>query len=417
MSNVKPTVHGVTQDTPFARNYAREVLVFDDGSGVWLRDVAGRRYLDMGSGIAVNALGHGDRGLVRAIARQSRRVIHVSNLYATMPSLELGQRLVDACSPVMRTGAAAVQLGNSGSEANEAAIKYARLWSHSVYGGSRHRILSFENAFHGRTMGSLSATPRESYRRKFEPLVPGFAAIPFNDVAALHRAVDDTVCAVLVEVVQGEGGLQVISREMVAALNALGPDCGVLVIADEIQTGLYRLGTFLGSQTYGLEPDIVTLSKPLAGGLPLGATVIPAVVNNCVTPGDHGTTFGGGPVTSAAALYTLRRMESGKFREGVVARAAQLHAGLRELQQQFRWIVELRGEGMLRGLRIDLGPDQSVLYPAIVAAAQENGLLILRSGEDSIRIAPPLVIRERELAEGLARLRKVCEQIDNRRTS
>ncbi len=405
-----------TEDTPFARNYARRMLTFSHGKGVWLTDTAGTRYLDLGSGIAVNALGYGDAGFSRVLARQSRKVVHVSNLYTTEPSLRLGERLLALSAPVLREPPAAVHLGNSGAEANEAAIKYARLWSYLTRGEGHHRIISFTDAFHGRTMGALSATPKEAYRKKFEPLVPGFVSVPFNDCAALEKALDESVTAVMVEVVQGEGGLREISPEMVETLNRLGPERGVLVIADEIQTGLGRLGSLLGCQAVGLQPDIITLSKPLAGGLPLSATIIPGRINDLVQVGDHGTTFGGGPVTSAAALYVLDRLESPRFLADLAVREEQLNAGLRELQQQFRWIVELRGRGLLRGLRLDLGPDQEKLFPQVLEVAQELGLLLLRSGSDVIRVAPPLVISGKEMVEALKRLRSVCETIESRRT-
>ncbi len=406
-----------TQDTPFPRNYSRQVLTFDHGRGVYLTDIAGNRYLDLGSGIAVNALGYGDRQLARIIARQARQMVHVSNLYATPTALQLGNRLLDLAGLAMRTDAGAVHFGNSGAEANEGAIKYARLWSYRTRGPGHHRIISFSNAFHGRTMGALSATPKEAYRTAFEPLVPGFDTVPFNDVEALKAALDDTVAAVMVEVVQGEGGLQEIYPEMVAFLNSLGPEQGVLVIADEVQTGLGRLGTLFGCTSIGLKPDIITLSKPLAGGLPLSATIIPVVVNEQVQVGDHGTTFGGGPVTSAAALYVLDRMERRGFLDSVQKRAAQFEEGIRHIQKQFPWIVEIRGRGLLRGLRIDLGKDQETQFPKILVVAQDRGLLLLRSGSDVIRVAPPLIISEREMEKALQLLQAVFETIESRRTT
>lgn len=406
-----------TQDTPFARNYSRQVLTLDHGRGIYLTDITGNRYLDLGSGIAVNALGYGDRRLARLIARQARQVVHVSNLYATPAALTLGNRLLELAGPVMRAGAGAVHFGNSGAEANEGAIKYARLWSHRTRGAGYHRIISFSNAFHGRTMGALSATPKQAYRTAFEPLVPGFDTVPFNDVEALKTALDGTVAAIIVEVVQGEGGLQEISPEMVAFLNTLGPEQGVLVIADEVQTGLGRLGTLFGSAAVGLKPDIITLSKPLAGGLPLSATIIPNVVNEQVQVGDHGTTFGGGPVTSTAALYVLDRLEGRGFLQSVQERAEQFHEGIRRMQEQFPWILEIRGRGLLRGLQIDLGSDQDTLFPKLLVVAQDKGLLLLRSGSDVIRIAPPLIITEREMKKALELLQSVFETIESRRTT
>ncbi len=407
----------LTNDTPFVRNYAREVLQFSHGRDVWLYDTAGNRYLDLGAGIAVNALGYGDRRLARAVSRQMKRLVHVSNLYTTPPALELGRRLLDIASPVGREPFTAVHFGNSGSEANEAAIKYARLKAFTEKGPGHHRILAFENAFHGRTMGSLSATPKEAYRKKFEPLLPGFDFIPINDVPALERAITDDVAAIMVEPVQGEGGLEVLNRDTAEALNRIGAERKILVIADEIQTGLGRLGTLFGSTLSGLKPDILTLSKPLAGGLPLSATLVPASVNDQVEVGDHGTTFGGGPATSAAALYILDRILEPGFLNRVQERAQELQEGLERLRGRYDWITELRGTGMLRGLRIDLGDAQERLFPEIIPVARNQGLLILRSGADVIRIAPPLVIDRRDLQRGLGMLDNVFQTINARRNA
>ena len=405
----------LTGDTPFVKNYARQVLQLSHGKGVWLWDADGNRYLDMGSGIAVNALGYGNRRLARVVERQMRRLVHVSNLYATPPSIELGRRLLDLAKGVGRAPYAALHFGSSGAEANEAAIKYARLYALAKKGEGHHRILSFDRAFHGRTMGALSATPNPAYRRKFEPLVPGFETVPYNDPDALEKILDDTFAAVLVEIVQGEGGLTVISPQMVEKLNTLCAERNVLLIADEIQTGLGRLGEYFGSTAVGLRPDIITLSKPLAGGLPLSATLIPAAVNDQVQLGDHGTTFGGGPVTCAAALHILERLTSAGFLDTVRRRAAELERGLSMIVDRFDFVEEVRGMGMLRGLRINLGDRQSELYPEILGAARDIGLIVLRSGADVIRIAPPLVITSRELQTGLHRLEQTLESINARR--
>lgn len=407
----------ITQDTPFAHNYGREVLQIAHGKGVYLWDTNGNRYLDFGSGIAVNALGYGDRGLARAVHRQMKRLVHVSNLYATPPSLEFGYRLLEFTSSIGREPFTGVHFGNSGAEANESAIKYARLYAQAVRGAGHHKILSFEHAFHGRTLGALSATPKEAYRTKFEPLLPGFETVPYNDRAALEAKLDRSFAAVLVEVVQGEGGLTPLQPNVATALNELTRQHDVLLIADEIQTGLGRLGEYFGSTIVGLTPDIVTLSKPLAGGLPLSATLIPEKVNSRLEPGDHGTTFGGGPVTTTAGLYVLERLTRDGFLRDLRQRSAQLDQGLTALKERFPFIRELRGTGMLRGLRIDLSDRQNDLYPEIMSVARDKGLIVLRSGTDVIRIAPPLIISAKELERGLEMLAKTLEEIDKRRTS
>jgi acetylornithine/N-succinyldiaminopimelate aminotransferase len=407
----------MTHDTPFARNYARQVLLIDRGKGVWIWDTSGNRYLDFGSGIAVNALGYGDRRLARTVAKQMKRLVHVSNLYATEPGISLANRLLELANPVARESFAAVHFGNSGAEANESAIKYARLYAQSRRGEGHHRIMSLSDGFHGRTMGALSATPNEAYRRKFEPLLPGFETVAFDDPEALRNAVDDTVAGILVEVVQGEGGLRMLSTEMVDALHEVREKYDLLLIVDEIQTGLGRTGTLFGSSQVGLRSDIMCLSKPLAGGLPMSATLIPDRVNRELNPGDHGTTFGGGPATSAAALYVLDRITSDGFLETVAKRTEQLHEGLAAIMNRFDFVTELRGAGLLRGLRVDLGPDQDALFSEILPTAREQGLLLLRSGKDVIRIAPPLVISKKEMDEGLQRLTTTLETVQMRRTS
>lgn len=415
MKDIPLITPALTGETPFARNYAREVLEIASGRGCRVKDTRGNSYLDFGSGIAVNALGYGDRGLARRVARQMRKLVHVSNLYATPPSLALAEELLQLASPAGRTPFQAVHFGNSGAEANEAAIKYARLRAQHLKGLGHHTIVAFEKAFHGRTLGALSATPNEAYRKKFEPLLPGFTFLPLNDLARLDQAVTEETAAVILEPLQGEGGLESPSPEMVELLNRISAERGVLVIADEIQTGLGRLGELFGSTLIGLTPDIITLSKPLAGGLPLSATLIPPTINELLQPGDHGTTFGGGPVTTEAGRYVLERITAPGFMEQVRQRANQLDQGLEELRKNHPWITDLPGRGLLRGLRIDLGPDQEELFPAILPAALKRGLLILRSGSNVIRIAPPLIISPRDLQRGLAILDTVFHTISARR--
>jgi len=398
------------QTTPFAHNYASEMIVFDHGEGVYLYDTEGNRYLDFGAGIAVNALGHADAEVAEAVADQMRKVVHVSNLYATPPSLAFGRELLEAAAGAGREPFTAVQFGNSGAEANEAAIKYARLTGRAEHGTERYRIISFENAFHGRTFGSLSATPQPKYREPFEPLVPGFLTVPMNDASALEKAVDESIAAIMVEVIQGEGGLTLLESSMAEAINDISQKHGTLVIADEIQTGFGRTGALFASTGVGLTPDIITLSKPLAGGLPLSATLIPDRVNAKLTPGIHGTTFGGGPVTAAAGRVVLRRLNAPGFLDRVNAAAATLDAGLREIASTVDCVKQLRGRGLLRGLVLDFGDQTDALFPGILTTAQRNGLIVLRSGRNVLRLAPPLIISDDEIVLGLTILKKILEE-------
>lgn len=402
----------LTIDNPFTNSYERQLLQLSRGRGAKLWDANGNRYIDLGAGISVNALGYGGRRFSRIIARQARRLVHVSNLYTTAPAVELGSRLMGFAMGVIPGGAAAVHFGNSGAEANEAAIKFARLYSKARYNHTRTTIVAFQNAFHGRTLGALSATPNQKYRHKFEPLVPGFTFLPFNDVKAIETQIGDDVAAIIVEPIQGEGGLEVLSHETAEVLRRVCDTKDILLIADEIQTGLYRTGQRLGSQSVGLHPDIVTLSKPLAGGLPLSATLIPGHVNELIEPGDHGTTFGGGPVTSAAGLFVIERLSGDRFHTNLQHRIQQLDEGLRGLAESSALLGRLRGEGMLRGIEVTAGAEK---ISAILQTARQLGVLVLRSGKNILRIAPPLVIRKRELARGLELLGAAISEVEKGR--
>ena len=391
------------KNLPFPHNYATEMLGLERGRGVHVWDTEGNRYLDLGAGIAVNALGYGRRDLARIASRQMRNLIHVSNLYATRPAIDLASLLLSLLSP--RIGQfAAVQFGNSGSEANEAALKYARLYAQRTRGPGHHRILSFNNAFHGRTMGALSATPNKKYSEPFEPLVPGMAVSDFNDVKQLESILNGEFAAVIVEVVQGEGGLRVMSAEFAAALNRLCREYDVILIADEIQTGLGRTGPLFAGELFGLKPDVLTLSKPLAGGLPLSATIIPDKINDLLRPGDHGTTFGGGPVTCSVASHVVNTIADPRFLARVAERGRQLVMLLDSIVADSGEISERRGTGLLQGIVVAV-EDPAARMPEIMDSCRDRGVLLLRSSSNVVRIAPPLVIGEKELDLGVATLR------------
>ncbi|MFP4374107.1 MAG: aspartate aminotransferase family protein [Spirochaetaceae bacterium] len=401
-----------TGDLPFPKNYASELLALERGAGVYVEDTDGTRYLDLGAGIAVNALGYGRHDLAEIAQEQMRKLIHVSNLYTTRPALELGRALVGSTPSTQGKRFAAVHFGNSGAEANESALKYARLYAGATKGPGHHRFLTFSNGFHGRTMGSLSVTANAKYRTKFEPLVPGVEVAPFNDPDALEKTLDESFAGVIVEVVQGEGGLRVMTREFARALNELTAEYDVMLIGDEIQTGLGRTGFLYGSTAVGLEPDIVSLSKPLAGGLPLSATLIPAKVNDILQVGDHGSTFGGGPVTTAVARRVWDIVSDLEFLARVRVAAEHLERGLAHIVERFGFITGTRGLGMLRGLEVAAPEDRTAeIMSRILAAARENGLLILKSGGNIIRIAPPLVITADEIDRGLGLLEVTLSHI------
>ncbi|MFP4551976.1 MAG: aspartate aminotransferase family protein [Spirochaetales bacterium] len=385
-------------DLPFPHNYADEMLCLDRGQGTTLIDTEGKRYLDLGAGIAVNALGYGRRDLARITSRQMRKLIHVSNLYATKPAISLGALLLSLCRSIGEYDA--VHFGNSGAEATESAIKYARLYNNRTKGPGHHKLLSFSDGFHGRTMGALSVTANKKYSEPFAPMIPDTYVSTYNDPEELKKVVGPEFAAIVVEVVQGEGGLRLMSEEFAAALNAAAKEHDLLLIADEVQTGLGRTGKLFASEIVGLKPDIVTFSKPLAGGLPLSATLIPERVNQLLHPGDHGTTFGGGPVTTAVAEHVVRTIAEPSFLNRVQERGAQLARRLDELVATKGEVGERRGVGMLQGVTI-VADDPTTRIAEVLGACRDAGVLLLRSSSNVLRFAPPLVISAGELNKGL----------------
>jgi acetylornithine/N-succinyldiaminopimelate aminotransferase len=400
------TQSSIEGGTPFPQTFAKEMLVIESGEGVYLRDRSGRRYLDFGSGISVNALGYGRKDVAEIAYRQMQKLIHISNLFATDAALEFGRKLL------AQSSFAAVHFGNSGTEATETAIKFARLYSRRKKGPGNHRLLCFTNAFHGRTMGALSCTPNKKYQEPFEPLVPGVETLEYNDSRAVRETVDDGFAGIIVETVQGEGGLRMMTEEFAAALNEACRKHDVILIADEVQTGLGRTGYAFSSEAVGLKPDIVALSKPLAGGLPLSATLINAGINKYLALGEHGTTFGGGPVTTAVASYIWDTITDKQFLAGVREKGRYLAEKLEGICRGFdEFCIERRGAGLLQGIVVR----EAGLIAEIIAAAREEGLLILRSGPDVLRIAPPLVISGAEIDEGVRLLENALQKTFGRR--
>jgi acetylornithine/N-succinyldiaminopimelate aminotransferase len=402
----------VVTDHPLPGAFTPELLVLDHGNGCYVTDVSGKEYLDFGAGISVNALGYGRDDLADVASEQMRRLIHVSNLFATEPGLALAERLL-AAAPGDHFEA--VQFTNSGSEANETALKMARLYAArtgAAGDAAKRAIACFSGAFHGRTMGALSCTPTSKYQEPFAPLVPGVSVLPFNDVAAARETLGSDFCAVIVEVVQGEGGLSVMSAEFAAALNEICRKHDIILIVDEVQTCLARTGRLFASELVGLRPDIITIAKPLAGGLPLAATLLPKKVNDLLQVGDHGTTFGGGPVTCAVANAVWDIVADENFIDAVAAKGRHLRAGLRRLGESYPdSFGELKGAGLLSGIVV---PGEIAGTPAIstlMSALTAAGLLTLRSGPDVLRIAPPLIVTTAELDAGLALVEQAAAQI------
>jgi acetylornithine/N-succinyldiaminopimelate aminotransferase len=372
--------------------YQRAPVTIVAGEGCEVIDHRGRRYLDFFAGIAVCALGHAHPAIADAVAEQARTLVHVSNLYDHEPAGRLARELVK------RSGLRGAFFCNSGTEANEAAIKLARKRAHRRGEVGRTTILACTGSFHGRTLGALAATANPTYKEGFAPLPGGFAFTPFNDVLALDAAIDDHVAAFIVEPVQGESGVHVADKAFLAAARRLCDERGALLIFDEIQCGMGRLGKLFASEFFGIKPDVVTLAKALANGLPIGALLAGERAADGFAPGDHGSTFGGSPIPCAAALAHLRVRDELDLDSHVRLRSEQLFAGLRQLIAAFADGFEApRGAGLLIGLPVRAPYSAD----AIRDAARERGLLVGTAGGNTVRFAPPLIISEKDTSRAL----------------
>jgi acetylornithine/N-succinyldiaminopimelate aminotransferase len=375
--------------------YKRPPMEIVRGDGMYVYDANGKAYLDLGSGIAVNAFGYNDPGIARVIQESIQTgVIHTSNLYRTRPGEELAQFLVD------HSFASSVFFCNSGAEANEGAFKFARKFGRSI-SKEKTGIISLRGAFHGRLFASLAATDRATCQAPFLPLAPG-VSIAERTIEDLDAALDArTVAAVIVEPVQGEGGVRVIDRGLLAELRALTHERRIALIFDEIQCGLGRTGTLFAYEQTGVVPDMISLAKPIAGGLPMGAVLLSGEIAAVMKPGDHGTTFGGGPLVASVALHVVKRVAEPALLEQVRENGAWMGEELRAIMRRTGRIRAVRGVGLMWGL--------DVVEPAagVVARAMDAGMLILSAGEYTLRLLPPLVISRDDLREGLECLEEV----------
>jgi len=380
--------------------YKRPPVVFTHGRGAYVFDAQGQKYLDFLGGIAVNALGHAHRRIVKVIRREASRAIHISNLFHNAYQGPLARKLADW------SGLDRVFFSNSGTEAIDGALKLARLCGRTSADAPgtpapKHRILALENSFHGRTFGAMSVTATEKYRLPFAPLVPGIEFVRFNDVADLEAKFDNTDCAVLLETVQGEGGIYPVSEAFWNRARSLTMQHGALLIADEIQCGLGRTGGYFAYQKFATKPDIAVVAKPLAAGLPLGAILTSEAVAARISPGLHGTTFGGGPLVCATALEFLNIIEGEGLLENIRARGAELREGLSALAAQFDFIREIRGEGLMIGVEL------SVDGNPFVAEALNHGLLINCTHDCTLRLLPPFIITRAQVREFLRLFERV----------
>lgn len=371
--------------------YGRSQVVLAEGEGMTARDADGKSYLDFTSGIGVNSLGYCHPAWVRAVADQAATLQHTSNLYYTAPDGKLAKKLC------RRTGLDAVFFGNSGAEANEGAIKCARKYSVDTYGESRNKVITLVNSFHGRTLATLTATGQDVFHHDFGPFPGNFDYVPAGDFAALEKAADKNTCAVMMELVQGEGGVVALDADYVARVAAFCREKDILVIVDEVQTGVGRTGKFLACEHFDLHPDIVTLAKGLGGGLPIGAVLMNEKVAEGMGPGTHGSTFGGNPVVAAGACSIVERIDDDFLRE-VQRKSEKIRTALAKV----KGVKSISGMGLMLGIETDKPAGE------VAKACLANGLLIL-TAKTKLRLLPALNISDAELDEGLKILKGVLE--------
>lgn len=384
-----------TAINPVMETYGRFPIALAKGKGSYVWDEKGKKYLDYTSGIAVCNLGHVEESIKTAVENQLNQLWHCSNLYRIPVQEELAELLVqNSCGDQ-------VFFCNSGAEANEAAIKLARRYAKTIKEQEGTEVVSFSSSFHGRTMAAMSATGQEKIQQGFGPMAPGFRYLPYNDIKALDQLIRPETCAVLVELIQGEGGVIPADPKWVKKLSDLCQENDVLLMVDEIQTGIGRTGDLFAYEAYGIEPDVITVAKGLGNGIPIGALVAKKQASQAFTPGTHGSTFGGNPVASAAGAAVLKFIKEKSILANVRKISDYLTAGLESIKEQSSSIIEIRGKGLLLGLHVN--------QPAIdfIIRAREEGLLILPAGQDVVRVLPPLTTTQEEADEFLAVMKKV----------
>ncbi len=386
--------------------YARVDLAFERGEGAWLTATNGDRYLDFASGVAVNSLGHSHPHLVAAITEQAAKVLHVSNLYRIPEGERLADRLCAA------SFADTVFFANSGAEAMEGVIKMVRKYQSANGRPERYRIITFEGSFHGRTLATLAAAKNAKHIDGFGPMMDGFDQVPLGDIEAVKRAIGPATAGILIEPVQGEGGIRAAPPQFFRELRALCDEHDLLLAFDEVQTGIGRLGTLFGYQRIGVTPDVMGLAKGLGGGFPIGAVLGTAEASKGMTPGTHGSTFGGNPLAAAAGNAVLDVILEDGFLERVQQIAILFKQRLAELKDRHPSVIaEIRGEGLLIGLRA------VVPYGDLSNAMRDQKLLSVGAGDNVVRLAPPLIVGEAEIAEAIARVDRACASIERARTN
>lgn len=381
-------------------NYARADLAFERGEGAWLWTVDGRRFLDFGSGIATASVGHGNAHLAKAIAEQAAKVMHVSNLYRIPQAERLAQRLVDL------SFADSVFFCNSGAEANEGMIKMMRRAMFDAGKPEAFRFITFEGAFHGRTLATLAATGNAAYLKGFGPVVDGFDQVPFNNMNAVRDKITAATCGIIVEPVQGEGGVRPADMQFLKDLRAVCDEYGIILGMDEVQSGMGRTGKLFAHEWAGITPDVMSVAKGIGGGFPLGGVLAKEKYAKALVPGTHGTTYGGNPLACAAGNAVLDIITAPGFLDSVVAKGKRLRAGTEQIAHDFPTLFEnARGLGLLQGIKC------VVPVGEVQAACTAEGLMAITAGENTLRLAPPLVVTEGEIDQALDMLRRAATKV------
>lgn len=375
--------------------YGRYPIALDHGEGATVWDVEGKKYIDLGSGIGVNSMGYNNRAIIDAITNQAHKLMHTSNLFTTEPMIQVAKKLVEKTHLNGK-----VFFANSGAEANEGAIKLARKYSFDKYGEGRYKIITLVNSFHGRTVTTLKATGQDRFHNYFFPFTEGFDYAEANDFESVRRKADDMACAVMMELVQGEGGVLPLDAEFVKQVEALCREKDLLLIIDEVQTGIGRTGSLFCFQQYGIRPDVVTMAKGLGGGVPIGAVLAAESCSNVLTPGTHATTFGGTPLVCAAANAVLNTVGDGQFLAKVKEKGEYLKNGILSIGSPN--ILGVRGMGLMLAIIVEDGK-----HAAYANKLLEKGVIALTAGKNAVRLLPPLTISREEMDEALTIMKEV----------
>lgn len=379
--------------------YASFPIALEKGEGSYVWDFEGKKYLDFVSGIAVNCLGYNDAEFVENITSQLKQLHHCSNLYVTKPSVDLAKMLVE------NSDFDKVFFCNSGAEAMESALKLSRKYGSVKKGEHAYEIITMKDSFHGRTLGAITATGQEKYQKDFGPLLPGVKYAQYNDFESLEKMVNENTCAIVLEVIQGEGGVHPAKKEYLEKVRALCDELDIVMVFDEVQTGIGRTGKLFGYQVYGVKPDVISLAKGLGGGIPIGAMMAVDRVAEVFEPGNHASTFGGNPIAATAGVTVLERLLNGGVLENAEKQGLYLRQKLEGLKDKYPVITDIRGVGLIQGIEL------SVAGSELVGKCIEKGLLLVGAGVNVVRFVPPLIISEKEIDEAIDILDKLLSEI------